>query len=485
MEGTASWQLDQDAGDGAPLLLAGEARIPSGAGDLAVLEVVATQNGAPGTAGVVAGVNEASARGSAKLWIKDGEPAAAQFLGGGATADPRVTMWADGFFADLAQGQSCAGKSRADACEPEEIEPFSHTADPSDKEVFAAADMPRAEDDAGREALALLQRLFAQDIVPGDSAKLIARGDAEDFSGGDPNAPQGNFLFEFTLDAVAVEDVTVPAGTFSALKILEETRTVLNVQQFRDPSGTTLVQPFGIDETIARVTMWIDAKTYEPVKMVAETPIDVDAVLKRMMESVDASAWDQIGGKPLSERDWRVSASASSSYELREHRPGTQFSALVGLGLAHSLAGSFAGGPYSMAMAGIAPASMVTGGSPEPIYYEERPHEIPVEAISLSLTSEGAIVDGVARFTIASASEGLTWDRLALATDTGSLYLDGNPECGAPTDYTFAACRGAEGLGYEASVLAGDTIAILAQPGQTLQVIDNYTGAVVVEITIG
>lgn len=489
LAGVASWEMSPDDGIGAPVLLNGEVSIPSNAGDLATIDVTATMEGRQGTAGLVSSFSEAVARGSAKVWIKDEQPVAAQFLGGSAKATPRVTMWADGFFADLAEGQSCAGKSRADACSPTELEAFDETVDADERIDFPVEDYPKADDDeSAREAIALLQRLFAVDIVPGDSATLTFRADSRDIMGGDPSAPDGDFLFEFSIEATDVEDVTVPAGTFRALKILEETRTVLNLRQLDDGAGTTLVEGFSMDETVARMTMWLDASTYEPVKMVAETPIDLDSLLKRMMDAIEPGVWDQIGGKPIENSQWKVTATGESSYALREHRDGTHFSALAGLSLAHMLAGTFSGGPAGALMTGFGTSRAVGSAIPVPEAYpydEDYPTEAPrFEPISLSLTSAGALENGMKDYTVAAASGNLSWARLMVNVDGMDRYLEGSGDCLPADEYVFVACRGDVGMTWEDDVMAGDTLRVAAESGQTLRVIDTYSNSVVLSLTV-
>lgn len=494
IEGTASWELGADAGEGQPLTVAGEVHVPPAAGDLGTLEVTASMNGEPGTAGFVAGVNEATASGSARMWIRDGQPIAAQFLGGTAKFDPKVSVWADGFFADMSGEFSCAGKTRADNCQPEELDSFEETQAASEKETFEPADYPKVEDEEARKALALIERIFAQDLQVGD--KLVFKGgaDAEDLAGGDPTAPKGDFEFSFTLEAVGIEDVTVPAGTFQAIKLIEETRTRVNVEDFTDPDGNHILSALSIDETIARATYWLDAKTYQPLKMTATTPFNADALVKSILNAIDDDAWADIGGKPIDSSKFTLTALAESSYEATEVAPTTQFSAVVGLALAHTVGGALASGPATMITGMGMPFGRSYGTSEAVPAYPEygyddmgrpiTPYPPTREPVHMSISSSGPLANGLKTYTVASASEGLSWGDLMVTVDDEAVYLDDTAGCGTATIESWTACRAASTLSYGDMVTEGDTATFAVNAGQQLRFIDMYANSVIMQITV-
>lgn len=476
IEGTVSWELQPPDGLGSPVFVSGDVRIPSSAGDLATLDITATLDGKPGTAGAIAGVDTASASGSAKMWFRDGQPTGAQFLGSSVRADPRITMWADGAFVDLAGGEesfSCAGTSRADACQPSEIEPFQEDTPAEERVAFDPVDLPRAEDDDAREAITLMERLFSLDIQAGDKAVVIGRADTADFGASGPDSARASALFEFSIEAVGTEDVTVPAGTFQALKIVEVTRTKLEVAAVPGPNGPAL-REFSLDETIARTTFWLDTTTYMPLKLVAETPFDIDPILKRLVNALDPSVWEEIGGKPIDDSNWRVVALAESSYEATRITPATHFSALVGLGLAHSLTGSAGALPAFMGLGGFASSSagltegLTVAPAPE---FEMRPPP------SLSLRAAAPAADGEASFFVDSVTPGVAWGALQVTLDGEPSWLETISEECAPPELGFSACRDGLALGYEDDVTAGDTLSLRAEAGQLLEVFDYDTGA--------
>lgn len=493
VEGTASWELQPDESDGSPVLLAADIRVAPGAGDLLTLDLRATQAGQPGTAGITSGLDEARASASAKLWFRDGEPAAAQFLGAESKIVPRATMWADGFFAELAgeaaSGSpiaSCVGASRADACVPEALETIDHKEPAGTKETFEADDLPRAVTDEEREAVQLLQRIFAQDIVPGDKATVRAIADQNDLGTGIAG-PKGDVLFEFTIEAVAVEKLTVRAGTFEALKILETMRTKVDVRDLQGPDGRTIVSAYALDETVARTTFWLDAKTYQPLKMEASTPFDAEALLKNALDAVDASAWDALGGKPIEDAQWSLRAVAESSYEAIEHEPGAHFSALVGLGLAHGVTGAAGSTPFAIFGMSLGNAFGPGMGTPPPYaeeayYGGEYAYEPP--QMSLSIVSAGPLMDGRKSYTIVDASEGAMWGNFMVTLDGEGSWLEwSDAGCAAPFQ-GYTACRGEIGLDHGDEVLAGDTFTLVASEGQTLRILDLYSNSVILTVTV-
>lgn len=480
-EGTASWELQPDVGEGSPLLLAADISIPANAGDLLTVDVTATQAGNPGTAGVVFGATEARAGASAKVWIRNGEPVAAQFLGGEAKLVPRSTAWATGFFEELAGGGpgssgaafSCAGKTKADGCQPSELESFEETIPGDEKEVFDPADFPRADDDEAREAVALMQRLFAQDIMPGDKAIVIARADTDELGASGPGAPSGDFLFEFTIEAVEVEELAIRAGTFDALKIIEQTSTRINVDDFAGPDGQPLVSAFNLDETIARATFWLDATTYQPLKMEASTPFNADAMLKDIMNAVEPSAWDQIGGKPLEDDQWTFTALAESTYEAIEFQAGAHFSGVVGLLLAHAVTGSMGAAP----MAALGPTAYVWASG-----FGAQASQ---PAKTLALTSAGPAADGQKPYLVAAASPGLLWGDLYVTVDGMDSWLEayGDEAC-MPPEEGYTVCGNNAARSYMDPVLAGDELTIRASPGQTMRIIDTAANSVILTLIV-
>ena len=477
LDGTLSYELGaEDATDGAPLEISGSYFIPAGKGDLVTAEVKATQNGAVGTGGVKAGVEKALAKAEVTVWMKDGQPVAGQFRGAELDVQPRVTMWADGFLGEMAEGMSCAGTSKGDNCKPEEIEPIHETTDSEEKQELPVDEFPQAGDgEDERKAIEFLRTLFAQDIRKGDKVQLIATYSQDDF--GAPSGFDGEGRTEFVLEAVGPERVSVRAGDYDALKLVETFHTVTRTDGVTDGEGNTLLKALTVNETLTRTTFWLDADTYQPLKMVAETPVDIDRLVRNVLDAVGADAWEQSGMEPVRPDQWKITATAESSYEAVTIDPETRFSAVAGLTLAHLLSSSGA----SLPMGFLGVLNPFAG----PGYYDEA---IPVEARpyrSLSLTSNGPLVDGVKTYTVSTASPDFLWGDVYLSLDGDTLFQDVPAVCGVPTEPFWIACGDATSVEEsDDAINAGDLLRLPAKSGQTLRVIDPYTNSVLLVLTV-
>ena len=474
MQGTVSYELGAPTPEGAPLDLSATYLIPATDGDIVSAEIKATQNGQSGTAGVVAGVKEALAKGGVRVWIQDGQPVAGQFTGGEVAVEPKVTMWADGFFGDMAEGSSCAGTSRSDNCQPEEIEAYRETFDASEKEEFPIEEFPSAADDPEvKRAADFLRTLFAVDVMQGDKVQLVATFTGEDV----PNAPpgfQGESRTEYTMEAVGNEKVSVPAGSFDTVKIVQSLRSRTTSTPFSQ-DGEVYVKALNVDETFLRTTYWLDAATYQPIKMTAETPVDIDRLLKSVIASIGDGAWEQAGMEPIRENQWKVTASAEASYEATRIAPSTKLSALVGLLTAQALANS----GISLPMAGLGMAGMPFGPMDDVGYAEPaRPMR------SLSLSSNGGLLDGMKSYTVTSVSPDFYWGDILVTLDGEELSQDAASLCKPPVEGMWLACSGTDVEAPWDDITAGDTLRLAAKSGQTMRILDSYTNSVILTLTV-
>ena len=480
-EGTLDYTLGAAGADGSPLEMSASYAVPAGQGDILTAEIKATQGGAAGTAGVKAGLPDALAKGGVRLWITDGQPVAGQFTGGEAKADPQVVMWADGFFGEMAEGSSCAGKSEADRCEPEEIESFSETMDASEKEEFPVEDYPRIDGDAeAQKVVNFLKTLFGTDIVQGDKVQLIATFSEDDLPGA-PSDFDMDSRTEFVMEAMGIETLTVGAGTFQAMKF---------VQTFRSRTASTPVAQDGqvylkaldVNETITRATYWLDAQTWQPLKMTLEMPVDIDRLFRSVLAAVGDDAWEEAGMDPVRDDQWRVTAKAEASYEATRIDPTTRFAPVVGLAAAQALSSYGMTVPMmGLGMAGM-PFGRSYGGYDDPYPYGEAVPATPMR--SLALSSNGALVDGVKSYTVASASPGFYWEDVRVTLDDETIYQDAPAVCAPPMEGYWVACRGtAVEESYE-SIDAGDAFRVSASSGQTLRFLDAYSDAVILTLRV-
>lgn len=105
----------------------------------------------------------------------------------------------------------------------------------------------------------------------------------------------------------------------------------------------------------------------------------------------------------------------------------------------------------------------------------------------LSLTSTGAIRDGVKGYAIASASPSMRWSDLSLTVDGRAWTLDPAGACPrAPSGEGRYLVCGPQRETADATVDAGDTLAVGGiSSGQTIRLIDVQANAVILTLTVG
>ncbi|MEA3200029.1 MAG: hypothetical protein QOE90_1457 [Thermoplasmata archaeon] len=171
---------------------------------------------------------------------------------------------------------------------------------------------------------------------------------------------------------------------------------------------------------------------------------------------------------------------------------------LLVLVLALLLAGCLSPGPADDASAGRAAFSCPAGQAVVGIDAGARivcgviapatPTPTGAPARSLSITSSGALQDGMKSYTIASASVGMTYGGLAFTINGATRPLDAAGACPATLSAAdvYLACSGSTRDAASSPVQAGDTIAIGGlHGGDTLRILDAQANAVILTLTIG
>jgi hypothetical protein len=122
--------------------------------------------------------------------------------------------------------------------------------------------------------------------------------------------------FAYELAVPARERLTVAAGTFDALKLTQSARITGDVRVFTAPgqdwgaegAGATLLRDLRVDETLMRTTMWLGSSSFQPLKIVVESPLDVDDVLSRLLTASTDAAWEKSPFARVGAEDirWRI-----------------------------------------------------------------------------------------------------------------------------------------------------------------------------------
>lgn len=311
--GTFSYELKPTLeADGYPLDLAASLALAPSSSSVFLVSATGDVNGQPGTVGLDFSEATASLTANLRAWIRDGEPTRAQFRGGHVTFDPTITAWATGPFAEDAPFPSCANRTRDSNCRPTEIYDAERYRIPMDRDLAGDSaksldpGTPKVTSERDRKILSFVTRLFAEELVPGDALMLAIGTTADALHASGSIFEMGG---SFVLEVVGEEDVTVPAGTFKAMKVTQTLRTYANIQRIADPANTTrtVVNPFQMDETVSRTTFWFATDTHQPLKVVSEFPLDLNALTDDILDALEARVWETSGVDPIQsdQVDWR------------------------------------------------------------------------------------------------------------------------------------------------------------------------------------
>lgn len=440
---------------------------------------------------------ELLAAGNVTFWVEDDAVTAFQSQGGHLKMTPKAYGWLTGEGSEeLAQDappqvSDCVGKTRAQRCEVD-------LGDMAQDQTFEAGpreDAPETTEDAEkREAIDTLQKLFAQDIGLGDRFLVEGRY-SQDNDGG-----EFDVSFDFEVYVPRKESLTVPAGTFEAFVITQEMRFVADVahvseSQYDDETGRSTqeaqIRNLDLNETVARTTLWLDAKTWQPLKVESTTPMDMDAVLDKVLRATTDAAWEDspIGRLAPEQIDWTIEGTTliQATKISGEHR----FAPQMGLFLGSMLGGSVGAlmGPSMGAIGGF-PGSGHAVAEPVPPPY---PYPYPtmtttpptwgtVTPRALSVSS-GNVSDGAATFVVTRASEDFYWYELGIMVNGESYYEGYVDDCATevPEEGAWVFCE--EDGDY--AIGAGETIVVSGvSPGDEVDFVDGMSGMTLTRVVV-
>lgn len=476
IQGTFGWESHDDGANGQRVAFSIDTRLAPDAKDLMLTEFSGSTEEASGTVGFLVPSMDSWSTGGFSLWAKDGELRAARLDGASYAYEMKTLYWAEGTAAEQ-MPFSCDGPAtRAEPCALFEQPRIEKTVPRGEMHAWDESDLnlpaPGTPDAQEWEVMrAFIDKLLAQGFVVGDAFTI--RGSV-------PAPASGPFddasaSVEFLLEVAARETVTVPAGSFDAFRIAETARVTLSFDAIRDPStGERVMREFHMDETVSRMTTWLDARTNQPLKAVSESPLDVDRVLHQFVEAIDTDVWDGLGMAPPDAESYHWTATGAITLEAQRIDGDTTFAPYVGLlfGKLLSTTAPFMGA--GLAGAGYAQEYLDGFGA-------DRPHNMPQKAISL--TSTGGLHDGVKTYTVAAASAGLTWGDLRVTVDGVERPFGDGASCTGGFD--VAACSAGQPVGPDDIVRAGDMLSLgQLSSGETLRVLDASASTVMLALTV-
>lgn len=420
-----------------------------------------------------------------KLWWNvSGSPVRADISGGSWKSQFDSTAWLTGV-PELDGTFSCAGKAKAENCRPTEI-PQTYTKGNGtfDADSFNLDTFPW---DVKPDVVANLTRFLDEDLVPGDELRFDVDIDSSKLK--DYEADGGPESFHLTggaiLKAVAFEKVTVAAGTFDALKLVERMDMRFDVGKITDEDGVVL-NAFVLEERFVDTTIWLQKDTFVPLRVDQTTPFDLNKAIDAFITNVPADRWTDLPVERLKAESIDATIEATSTLELMRNAPGTSFSPYVGLMTAHfssPMAGPVLGATAYVWMSGfgedgsssMTPYPYDDMGTYDGMYDDGVGHKItpydpnggdgyddggmgPARDVSLTLASAGPIVGGTQKdLNVLFVSDGVTYGDLTFMLNEEYLGYGEDPGSWCLVDPDTDACVDAM-EGYYATVRGEDTL---------------------------
>lgn len=270
-----------------------------------------------------------------KLWWNASlTPVRADLLGGNLSTAATLTAWLTGIDDVTEDDFSCAGTTRAERCEPSEFDLGDFTQDgPIDP---SQTNLDRHPPVVDAEFLDHLTRLLSDEMRPGDEVRFNIDVDETTIPGVDDKL---RVRSEAALRAVAYEQVTVTAGTFEALRVVERVHVMLEIGRTHDPAGKVVFEPIHIEETLTETDFWLHKDTYVPLRVDQRMPFDFERVAHAMIEATPEHVWAEVGVEKPDTRSFSFSIEARGGLELTQlvgdvrFSPWAVFAAFHGIGM--------------------------------------------------------------------------------------------------------------------------------------------------------
>lgn len=412
-----------------------------------------------------------------KLWWNlTGSPVRADLDGGSTTTKADVIAWLTGY--DL-EDFSCSGKTRADQCRPTEMDlegmGETQTIDASQEELDAGVGAPEMD------VVANLTRFLSEDLVPGDQLRFDIDLDSTKMEDPDlgPTDPERILVRgSAALRAVGYERVTVAAGDFDAIKVVEQVDLRVEVGPTRDEDGKLVLNDFLLDQRLVDTTFWLAKDTFAPLRIHQTTPFDFGKVIDDLLAAMPEDAWTDAAVQRITGENIDLTIEATSTFELTQASGASRFSPwaiLLGFNSVGAMPAALAWGGGMGGFASPAePAFPVPGGDGADYEYEYE-----YEVATLTLSSAGPIENGSKEYVVAAVSDDAEWYRFSFELDAEPLFNGETPGWCVVVD---GEC---EMWSFD-TVEAGDVVRITADEleGRTLVVRDLYTDEVVFGATV-
>lgn len=306
--------------------------------------------------------------------------------------DAKVTAWSN-----KEDFEVCGGKTKEDQCEPE----FIQGKLPIQQAIPHSSSDPRPREPSDEKGFiqTALEGFLAESLQVGDrlTAEFILRERVYAFA-----LPEG-FLAKvtFTLEATSLEDLTVPAGSFPAVKMLQE--LVVDVES---PGAGD--EGISIHETLSRVTSWLHRENFLVLKVRGESPVDFNKFVQDLVKAIPDAYWAQLGTPRPDPESFSVVADGVTTVELTRLSGSAAMSPWIGVMLAQVLplvAGSSFGLIGTLGAGGF--GSLLGGGA-----QQTKPVTAAISIATYDIDTD-AKTDSI-RITLSQSPQALPWTQVQI-----------------------------------------------------------------------
>jgi hypothetical protein len=297
------------------------------------LEAKGTHNQTPFDAGVQAKSGFLSGEMGGRLWLDGMKVVKAESSGGKLVADAEVIAWLTGITEEDAGTFQCFGKLKTDDCKLKEVEdnlPIDETFEASSLNL----DAPDESQD--QKSIDDIKKLLQADMGAGDALRVSIKVDAtkdQDASADLPETLKGEF--SYSIEVGKVVDVTTPAGTMKAWEVVEHSKLTMDISRY--DKDDFHFKGLNIDQEPMTVKIYLAEKTFTPVKVVYDQPLNINQMVHQMVDAVEDSTWEALPGSIPKPKSYEFKVEGGQTMTLDKLEGDVSFQPWAGLVYAHML----------------------------------------------------------------------------------------------------------------------------------------------------
>ncbi|HVL86399.1 MAG TPA: hypothetical protein VM681_00120 [Candidatus Thermoplasmatota archaeon] len=293
----------------------------------------------------------------------------------------------------------CEGRSREDRCEVPSfgnLFPLQRDLPAYALPVPSILPMP-AEQRAALEAF-LAERLEVGDALSLEAAVSGAELNRGAFASLWPADFRGRM--RFSMEVTGLRDVTVAAGTFPAVEIVQQLRVEASA------TGGAGAAALELRETLARTTVRLHRDTFVPLQVESEVPVNMNELARKVLRSIPANLWP--AGPPNLD-NLSFTLDGRSTLELSRMTGSPRMAPWVAVSLAYALP--------AFSAAGLTAVGNAFGG-------DSMPENIQPSPVQATVVASATDRDGDSR------------------TDTIRLFLADSPEAPFGGEHVYVSVDG-------------------------------------------